>query len=41
MISVLSKEKEAESMLFEKEAIIHYESGVHARVAAMIVQKSH
>jgi len=41
MISVLSKEKEAESMLFEKEAIIHYESGVYARVAAMIVQKSH
>lgn len=35
------KEKEAESMLFEKEAIIHYESGIHARVAAMIVQKSH
>jgi len=28
-------------MLFEKEAIIHYESGIHARVAAMIVQKSH
>ncbi|WP_425438923.1 HPr family phosphocarrier protein [Propionispira arboris] len=41
MISVLLKEKEAESMLFEKEAIIHYESGIHARVAAMIVQKSH
>lgn len=27
--------------LFEKEAVIHHESGIHARVAAMIVQKSH
>lgn len=27
-------------MLFEKQATIKYESGVHARVAAMIVQKS-
>lgn len=28
-------------MLFEKEAVIHHENGIHARVAAMIVQKSH
>lgn len=28
-------------MLFELEAIIHHENGIHARVAAMIVQKSH
>lgn len=27
-------------MLFEKEAIIRHENGIHARVAAMIVQKS-
>jgi len=34
------KEKEAARMMFEKEAIIHYESGIHVRVAAMIVQKA-
>lgn len=28
-------------MLFEKEAIIYHENGIHVRVAAMIVQKSH
>ena len=27
-------------MLFEKEAVIHNESGIHVRVAAMLVQKS-
>lgn len=27
--------------LFEKEAVIHHENGIHARVAAMVVQKSH
>lgn len=28
-------------MFFEKEAIIYHENGIHARVAAMIVQKTH
>ena len=27
-------------MIFEREAVIHNENGVHARVAAMIVQKA-
>ena len=27
-------------MMFEKEAVIHNENGIHVRVAAMIVQKA-